>query len=134
MQSHFARRFVAAAVAIAMTTTPLAQNAPAPAKAPAQSVVTTPPGGFWNQLPAEQDLPGIPRPSDNALRGPEFNGVAEGADLGWNLLHVARRKGGYVGRLARVGRRWVNNLSLEACPAFPKPYGASSVPSRKGFS
>jgi len=74
MQSHFARRFVAAAVAIAMTTTPLAQNAAAPAKAPAPSVVTTPSGGFWNQLPAEQDLPGIPRPSDNALRGPEFNG------------------------------------------------------------
>src|SRR5205085_2513182 len=37
-------------------------------------VASTPPGGLWNQLPAEPELPGVPRPSDNALRGPEFNG------------------------------------------------------------
>src|SRR5215210_648750 len=74
LRTLYARRCIAAAVAVALTTSPLAQNAPtAPAKAPA-SVVSTPPGGLWNQLPAEQDLPGVPRASDNALRGPEVNG------------------------------------------------------------
>ena len=74
MRTHFARRFVAAAVAVAMTTAPLAQKAPAPAKEPAPPVATAPSGGLWNQLPAEQELPGVPRASDSALRGPELNG------------------------------------------------------------
>ena len=73
MRTYPARRYVAATVAIALATTPLAQTAP-PAPANAPSVVSTPQGSLWNQLPAEQELPGVPRPSDSALRGPDVGG------------------------------------------------------------
>ena len=87
-RTPLARRCVAAAVAIAMATSPLAQvEAQAPVKAPASSSAAAPAtassnapsssaslGGFWNQLPADTPLPAIPRPSTDALRGDDWGG------------------------------------------------------------
>ena len=87
-RTPLARRCVAAAVAIAMATSPLAQvAAQTPVKAPASSSAAAPAtsssnapsssaslGGFWNQLPADTPLPAIPRPSTDALRGDDWGG------------------------------------------------------------
>jgi predicted Zn-dependent protease len=131
MRTHPARRFVAAAVAVALATTPLAQTAP-PAPAKAQSVVTQPSGSLWNQLPAEQDIPGVPRPSDSALRGPEINGYrgsllpdlgdssqvafspAQERKIGEQIIRQLRAQGGYMqdpevnDYLNELGHRLVN--------------------------
>jgi predicted Zn-dependent protease len=108
------RRVVAAAVALALTTTPLAQNAPSTAAPASQSVVVTPAGNLWNQLPAEHELHGIPRPSDSALRGPDINGYrgsllpdlgdasqvgfspAQERKVGEQIVRQLRAQGGYM--------------------------------------
>ena len=114
MRSPLARRLVAAAVAVALSTTPLAQNTrPAPAADPA-AIATTPSGGLWNQLPAEPELPGVPRPSDSALRGPDVNGYrgpllpdlgdssqvgfspAQERKIGEQIIRQIRAQGGYM--------------------------------------
>ncbi len=126
-----ARRFVAAAVAVALTTTPLAQTAlPAPAKQ--ESPVSTPSGNLWNQLPAAQEPFAIPRPSDSALRGPDVNGYrgsllpdlgdssqvafspAQERKVGEQIIRQLRAQGGYMqdpevnDYLNELGHRLVN--------------------------
>ena len=110
----FARRFVAVVVSITLAGTPLAQ-APAPA-APAKPATTAamPPGGLWNQLPAEQEPPPVPRASEGALRGSEFNGYrgsllpdlgdpsqvgfspAQERKVGEQIVRQIRAQGGYM--------------------------------------
>jgi predicted Zn-dependent protease len=73
VRTPLVRRVTAAAVALALAAAPHAQNAPPPPPSQ-QPGASVPANSLWNQLPAEPDLPGVPRPSDSALRGPEVNG------------------------------------------------------------
>ncbi len=114
-----ARRCVAAVVAIAMAGAPIAQaQAQSPVKAPATTSASTSPsvstGGFWNQLPAEPDLPAIPRPSNDALRGDDWGGYrgpllpdlgdpsqvsfspAQERKVGEQIIRQLRAQGGYM--------------------------------------
>jgi predicted Zn-dependent protease len=131
MHTLLVRRAVAAAVALALVTAPQAQNAPPP-PSPSQQPAAGVPSSLWNQLPAEQDLPGVPRPSDSALRGPEINGYrgsllpdlgdssqvafspAQERKVGEQIIRQLRAQGGYMqdpevnDYLNELGHRLVN--------------------------
>lgn len=112
----FARRLVAVVVSVALAGTPLAQ-APSPAttsKATPATTASIPPGSLWNQLPAEQEPPPVPRASDSALRGSDFNGYrgsllpdlgdpsqvgfspAQERKVGEQIVRQIRAQGGYM--------------------------------------